>query len=124
MTPGTACLGEVLLEPLPGSPTGGSQERWFTTDDGQFERSGIEINVQLSASFGPEREISVAREDHQSEALTDRDDLIVRLQIETQFIELSGFERLAVGQRFVVLRIRPTSGNDVARDLFARFIPR
>ena len=46
-------------------------------DEGQGDPSGIEIYRQLRAGLGPEREVVVARKDHQANALANGDDLVV-----------------------------------------------
>ena len=100
-------------------------ERRGAADDRQLQRRPVEIDRQLRAGGRPEREVAIAREDHQADALAGRDDLIVGLQIERQRVELARHERLAarlrvvvaaVRERRVILRIGPAARDQVRRD--------
>src|SRR4030095_5421813 len=75
-------------EPLTGSPiakrpmsaafggsSGGLAERGSAPHHRELQRRGAEVDRELGAGGGPQREVAVAREDHQADALTLLDDL-------------------------------------------------
>ena len=46
-------------------------------NNGQLNRRAIELDRELGARLRPQREVTIAREDHQADALPRRNDLIV-----------------------------------------------
>ena len=69
----------------------------------------IQIDGQFGSSWRPQGEFAIAGKNHQSDLLSRRNDLVVGLQFETQFVESPEHQWLALAQRLVVLRIGPST---------------
>src|SRR5690348_16279222 len=81
-------------------------ERRRTAHDGDAERAVIQVDRQRRPGLGPHRELAVARHDHDGDALPRRDDLVVRLDVEREVVELPRYELLARELRVVVATVR------------------
>src|SRR5262245_55709716 len=64
-------------------------ESLISAHHGQVDDCGVEIDRQFGAGLRPEGEFTVAGEDHESDLFASRDNLIVGLERERHFVELS-----------------------------------
>ena len=109
-----------------------AHQRAAAAHDRHRERRPREIHREPRSRPRPERELRVARHDHDPELLPRRDDLVVRLEIEGQVVVPPRDERLAAPprvvdaaarERRVVLDIRPPRASPRRRGWRSRSAP-
>ena len=83
------------------------------TNDRQHQRCRVQVDRQFGSRLWPQREILIAREDHQANLLPLGNDLIVGLKLELQGVKLTRYKGFTFRQGLVILGIGPATGNDV-----------
>ena len=70
----------------------------FTTNDRQSDRGAVNINAQFGSRCWVQSKIAITRENHQSNLLSLRNDLVIGLEVERHFIKLAWFKWFAFRQ--------------------------
>src|SRR6185312_942158 len=84
--------GWIELEASAWSSHAGFRQCRLPVDDRNRERRMREIDRQLGARRRPQRELAIARHDHHAELLAGRHELVGRLEVEREIVELAGHE--------------------------------
>ncbi len=101
--------------PPVGVAARGVGERLRAADDRQRERACLARSTDTSVpGRGPDRELAVAREDHQADPTAGRDDGVLRPQLEAESVERAGRDRVDHVVGVAVLGVDPTAREDRA----------